>query len=139
MESVEKLKGIGSEINKEVKVVKRGRGRKKIKEETKIEDKKKFFLDYSKDEKNHQQICEILREANKSELGVNNKKLGREILIKDIVDYLLPRVTKKDIEAIKEMGLGLMDKVELQYLQHIKKNNLKISFEEYLAKELKIK
>jgi hypothetical protein len=110
---------------------KRGRGRKRTKERPKIDDQKKFFIDYSSDQKGHQALVKILNE-------VNDKRFGKEVSIKDVFDYLIKGVSQKDIEKIQELSYEEMDKVQVLLEKHNEKNSTNLSLGEFLVKQLKI-
>ena len=115
------------------------RGRKKISDqevknlETSNEslDKRKFFVDVSKDLETKDLIAKLLADA-------NNKTFGREIILKDLVIVALPKLTPKDIERVQENALTDMEKLERLLLEHNEKNKTNLSLAEFLVKKLNI-
>ena len=122
-ESMNKIRKVGVEKKK--------RGRKRIKEKARIEDQKKFFVDYSSDEKGHGVLVELINKA-------NEKDFGREVVFKDLVDIGLKKLNEKDIEKIQDLTLAKMDKVEMSLAKYNKRTGENLSMGEYLVKQLKI-
>lgn len=131
MEEVKNNKEEGTDEKKELVVKKKKRGRKRTKERPEIKDQKKYFVDYSNDPKNHEEVVKILTEVNK-------KDYGREVTFKDVVDFALNKVTPKDLDRIKENTLGEMDKVHMLLEKHNLKHGDNLSLGEFLVKQLKI-
>tara|TARA_R110002049_G_scaffold274186_3_gene452127 strand:+ start:630 stop:1052 length:423 start_codon:yes stop_codon:yes gene_type:complete len=121
----------GSDSAKSV-VVNKNKGSQKKKKELVIpKDQKRFFVDYSRDAKNHKLVVSFLEQA-------NQKEHGREVVFKDLVDAALSLVSAKDIERLKESSLGEMDKVQLLLEKHNSKHGTNLSLGEFLVERLKI-
>ena len=134
---MEKIDSGLDNINKEVRIKKEGRGRKKKGEEKKeIKDeenneKSKFFVDVSKEIETRDLIGKLLSEA-------NNKSFGREIILKDLIILSLPKLTPKDIERIQENALTDMEKIERLLAEHNEKNKTELTLGEFLVRKLNI-
>lgn len=128
---MENKKDTNTEIgNKEKK--KRGRKKKGEEQEKKeIKDKNKFIIDVTKDSEDRDSIMNVLRQA-------NDKNYGREILLKDIVMILLPKMTSKELEKLQENSLSDNEKIRKAHVEFNKKNNVELSFNEFLIKRLGI-
>ena len=94
-------------------------------------EKKRFFVDYSKDPQMQNLVFKLLEEA-------NQKSHGSEVTFKDLVSYCLNKVGKKDLEKIKTLALGEMDKVQMLLEKHNQKHESGLSLGEFLVKQLKI-
>ena len=110
---------------------KKRRGRKRIKERRVIEDKKKFFIDYTNEDEKHELVVKLITEANK-------KPHGKEVTFKDLVDYALEKLTAKDLEKIKTLTLQEMDKIQMLLEKHNLKHRTNLTLGEFLVKQLKI-
>jgi hypothetical protein len=119
------------EKNKEEGEEKKRRGRKRIKEKTTINDQKKFFVDYSTEPEKHELVVKLITQA-------NQKKHGREVVFKDLVDVALAKLSSKDIERVQEETLGEMDKVQMLLEKHNEKHGTSLNMGEFLVKQLKI-
>ena len=53
---------------------------------------------------------------------INQKPLGRKVIIDDIIQKSLELLTDKDLEQIKASTYSNADKLELKYKEHCKKN-----------------
>lgn len=108
---------------------------RKIKEDLEItknlKEQNKFFIDVSKETEMKEMIFKLLEQS-------NSKAYGREIILKDLVIVALPKLTSKDIEKIQEGCLSGMEKVERSLDEHNKKNDQKLTLEEFLVKKLNI-
>ncbi|PIP93479.1 MAG: hypothetical protein COW00_14665 [Bdellovibrio sp. CG12_big_fil_rev_8_21_14_0_65_39_13] len=123
---------VGERLNiKEKEAGKKKRGRKRIKEKVAIKDRKKFFIDYSNDQENHELIVKLLEEA-------NQKKFGREIVFKDIVDIGISKVGGKELEKLKESCLSFLEKLERACHEFNEKHGTKFVPEEFAVKQLKL-
>ena len=105
--------------------------RKKLSIEDALINQKKFFIDYSKEPKNQELVVKLLREVNK-------KSHGEEITFKDLVSYALNKISSKDLEKMKRLALGEMDKVGMLLEKYNQKHGTNISLGEFLVKQLKI-
>lgn len=114
MEGMELIKG------EEEKLERAKRKYKKREKENQVEEKKidqdKFFIDVSKDQKAKELINNLISEA-------NNKKFGREIILKDLLLVVLPKLTAKDIEAIQNNTLSDLEKLEKQCFEYNQKHS----------------
>ena len=99
--------------------------------EKKGKEKKRFFVDYSKDPKMQHLVLKLLEEA-------NQKSHGNEVTFKDLVSYCLNKIGKKDLEKIKTLALGEMDKVQILLEKHNQKHGASLGLGEFLVKQLKI-
>jgi hypothetical protein len=119
--------------NFEEKVMKkRGRRPKGSHEEIQeIKEQNKFFIDVSKDHESRDLIINLLAQA-------NNKTYGKEIMLKDLLISVLPKITNKDIDKIQENSLDEMEKVERARDEYNKKNNSSLSLGEFLVMKLGI-
>jgi len=122
---VEEVKKIGGSI------IKKKRGRKRTKERPSIESKKKFFIDFSQDNKNHKLVVELLTKANK-------KNFGREVMFKDLITHSLEKLTDKDIERIQDQTITSTDKLKMYLEKHNEKHGLDLKLEDLLVEKLKI-
>lgn len=104
--------GIG-EIEKEKRKYKKRVRNEIIEVEQAIKDK--FFVDLSKDEKGRDLVNNILND-------MNNKKFGREILLKDLVLVALPKLTSKDFDTIRSNSLSDYEKMEKECFEYNLKN-----------------
>lgn len=108
---------------------------KKRKKKPRISDaiihQKKFFIDYSKEPKKHELVVKLLQEVNK-------KFYGKEITFKDLVNYALEKISSKDLEKMKILALGEMDKVQMLLEKHNQKHGTNLNLGEFLVKQLKI-
>ena len=68
----------------------------------------------------------------------NEKEFGRPVTSGDIMAVLLEKITDKDIERIREMTLRPSDKLKIAHIEFVRKNNIDISYEEFLCKQLKL-
>ena len=114
MEDVEIVK-VNEEKMELVKRKYKKREKEKLVEERKI-DQDKFFIDVSKDQKAKELISNLIAEA-------NNKKFGREIILKDLLLVSLPKLTAKDIEGIQNNILTDLEKLEKQCSEYNQKHN----------------
>jgi hypothetical protein len=111
---------------------KKGRKSKRVIEETvNFKEQNKFFIDVSKDHESRDLIINLLAQA-------NNKTYGREIMLKDLLISVLPKITNKDIDKIQENSLDEMEKVERARDEYNKKNNSSLSLGEFLVMKLGI-
>ena len=94
-------------------------------------EKKRFFVDYSKDPQMQHLVLKLLEEA-------NQKSHGSEVTFKDLVSYCLNKIGKKDLERIKTLALREMDKVQMLLEKHNQKHETNLSLGEFLVKQLKI-
>lgn len=120
-------------MDNEIKKIKK-RGRKPIgyKEEYVLnKDQSKFFVDLSKENELLKKVQELLIEA-------NNKNYGGEITFKDMALFAIDKLTKKDIEKLKDNSLSEMEKVERSLEEYNKKNSTNLNLGEYLIKKLNI-
>jgi len=116
---------------KEKGAEKKKRGRKRIKEKVTIRDQKKFFIDYSSDQENHELIVKLIEEA-------NQKEFGREIVFKDIVDVGISKVGAKELEKLKESCLTFQEKLERACHEFNEKHGTKLVPAEFAVKQLKL-
>ena len=113
-------------------LMKKGKERKnKNEKEQKQIDKKKFFIDVSKEAEEKEMILKLIAEA-------NNKSYGREILLKDLVVFALSKLTSEDIGKIQENSLSEMEKVNRLLDEHNKKNGTNLELGEFLVSKLNI-
>lgn len=120
-------------IKNEEEVSKKGR-KKKPNIQEKVHDESqqnKFFVDLRHEKEVLEQILKLLEEA-------NNKPYGREILLKDLVVYAVPKLLPKDLEKIQESSLNEMERVQRLLDEHNEKNKTKLSLGEFLVKKLNI-
>ena len=120
-------------MDNEIKKIKK-RGRKPIgyKEEYVLnKDQSKFFVDLSKENELLKKVQELLIEA-------NNKNYGGEITFKDMALFAIDKLTKKDIEKLKDNSLSEMEKVERSLEEYNQKNGTKLNLGEYLIKKLNL-
>ncbi len=111
---------------------KRGRPKEnETKPDKKSKEQNKFFIDVSKEFETKEMILNLLDQANK-------KDYGREIILKDLILVALPKLTAKDVEKIQEGCLSGMEKIERALDEHNKKNDQKLTLEEFLVKRLNI-
>lgn len=113
---------------------KKKRGRKKkgsMGAITEPKDQYKYFIDVSKDDQQKNIIQNLLKQA-------NDKKHGREILLKDLVLAALPKLSAKDIEKIQESCLSEMEKVERALYDYNLKNQTNLELGEFLVRKLGI-
>ena len=94
-------------------------------------EQSKFFVDLSKHKTGLEKIQSLLIKA-------NNKQHGREITFRDIVLYLLDKVSDKDIEKIQEFSLTEMEKVQKLCDEYNTKNGTSLLLGEFLVKKLNI-
>ncbi len=118
------------EIKKE-EFGKKKRGRKRIKEKSRIEDQKKFFIDYSRESKKHALVVKLIHEANK-------KEFGRDVEFKDLVDIALTKLGTKDLERIRENCLTNEQRLERACVEHNKKHGTNYGSADFAVKQLKI-
>ena len=107
------------------------RRKKKIRDLQELMEQKRFVINYKDDPQGHERAVKFIVESNK-------KSHGRAIDIKDLVDYALSKISKKDIEKIKNRGLEEMDKVKIMFKNYNKKHGTDLTFGEFLVKVLKI-
>jgi hypothetical protein len=119
--------------NKEAgKEKRKGRKKKEMNEEVNTnKEQNKFFIDVSKDSESKEMILNLLAQA-------NSKSYGREIILKDLVLFSLPKLTTKDLEKIQENSLTEMEKVERALDEYNKKSETKLTLGEFLVKKLGI-
>lgn len=118
--------------NKIKKNKKRGRKPLGYKEEYVLnKDQSKFFVDLSKEYELLKKVQELLVEA-------NNKNYGGEITFKDIALFAIDKLSKKDIEKLKDNSLSEMEKVERSLEEYNQKNGTKLNLGEYLIKKLNL-
>lgn len=140
MDNINREEGTGKEWNQEINeqgleshevpIKKRGRKKKEIAEEILIEkDQQKFFIDLSKNKEQRDLVQNLLLQANK-------KSYGREIILKDLVLFALPKITMKELEKIQENSLSEMERVSLALEEYNTKNDLKLTLGEFLVKKL---
>lgn len=113
-------------------IKKRGR-RKKTDEKMRMEikDQNKYMIDVAKDSELREMIVNALKLA-------NNKDYGKEIQVKDVLEILLPKLTNKEIEKLQENSLTEKEKIHKAHIEFNKKNNLYLSFNEFLIRRLGI-
>ena len=99
--------------------------------ERKTKEQGKFFIDYTRDPKRRELVANLLTRA-------NTKSHGREITFRDLVSYSLEKVGKRDLEKIKRLTLGEMDKVQMLLEEYNQKHGTHLTLGEFLAKKLKI-
>lgn len=116
----------------EGKEKRKGRKKKELNEEINTnKEQNKFFIDVSKDSESKEMILNLLAQ-------VNSKYYGREIILKDLVLFSLPKLTTKDLEKIQENSLTEMEKVERALDEYNKKSETKLTLGEFLVKKLGI-
>jgi hypothetical protein len=109
---------------------KRGRRRKdEVVVSFQEKDRSKYYVDVSKEDEQNELIKSYLKQA-------NQKTYGREIILKDLVLLLLPRLTTKDIEKLQEQSLSEMEKVSRALDEHNRKSEKKLTLGEFLVKRL---
>jgi hypothetical protein len=127
--------GINMEVDKEEKgvsgEVKKKKSKNKIKEEVLIKGKRKFYVDYSGDENMHGLVVELINKA-------NDKKFGRTVVFKDLIDISLKKLTTSDIERVQKATLEEMDKVLMQLEIYNDKHKTNLKLGEYLVRQLKL-
>ncbi|HXH75404.1 MAG TPA: hypothetical protein VNJ08_10595 [Bacteriovoracaceae bacterium] len=129
MENIELENELG--MRKKVKNKRQGLNvGKKGTEEVSLEQIK-FFIDTTKDLDERKLIIKLLEDA-------NNKSYGREIILKDLVYFALPKLSAKDLEKIQEGSLSEMQKVEKALAEYNLKNQTNLSLGEFLVKKLGI-
>lgn len=113
-------------------IKKRGR-RKKTDEKMRMEikDQNKYMIDVAKDSELREMIVNALKLA-------NNKDYGKVIQVKDVLEILLPKLTNKEIEKLQENSLTEKEKIHKAHIEFNKKNNLDLSFNEFLIRRLGI-
>ncbi len=112
--------------------IKRGRRPKnQIRKYEINKDQTKFFIDLTSEKEDLNLIFDLLVKA-------NSKKLGREILFKDLALFAVTKLTEKDIEKIQESSLTEMEKVQRALDEHNAKSGTKLSLGEFLIKKLGI-
>lgn len=113
---------------------KRGRKKKEVKDHEEaagVDQQSKYFIDLSKDSESLEVIKKVLKEANR-------KSYGREIILKDLVIALLPKVNQKDIERIQEQSLTEMERVQRHLDEFNEKNTSSLSLGEFLVKKFNL-
>lgn len=91
----------------------------------------KFVIFYKKGEKEHKELVNSL-------ISVNEKEFGEVVTIKMLLDYSLRRLTKKDVQEIKNSSLSVHERIEQERQKFNQKNNLELTLEEFLIQKLKI-
>lgn len=72
-------------------------------------------------------------------LGVLNKKdFGDEVRLEHVLSYFVENYKESDIEGIQTRGLSPWEKVRRKYILEKEEKNLEISFEDYIAKKMKV-
>ena len=129
--------GIGREEEEGGEKKKRGRAKKSVEDEKRVVEtfenveKRKFFIDVSKEIETRDLIGKLLQEA-------NNKNFGREIVLRDLIIASIPKLTSKDIERIQESALTDMEKIERLLIEHNEKNKTSLTLGEFLVKKLNV-
>jgi len=111
--------------------VKKKRGRKRKNENVLIEENKnrnKYFIDLTKDLESKELINNLINQANK-------KDFGRKIDLKDLIIFALPKLNIKDLERIQENTLSPIDKLRRAHVDYNQKNQIQLSFNEFLIKK----
>ena len=99
--------------------------------EKKVKEQSKFFIDYTRELKKRELVVKLLTEA-------NTKSHGREITFKDLVSYALEKIGKRDLEKIKKLALGEMDKVQVLLEEYNQKHGADLTIGQFLVKQLKL-
>lgn len=116
----------------EEKKKRRGRKRKEDKQEEEIKkDKNKFYIDVSQNKEEKEIIQNTLN-------SINNKSYGKEITLKEILMFLISKITPKDIEKLQDSSLTEMEKVKRALDDHNRKNGSDLNLGEFLTKKLGI-
>ena len=97
----------------------------------KVKKRKRIVVDYTNDPSGLEAVEKLLKEA-------NDRPHGREVIAKDLVGYALGKIGPKDIQKIRSLTLGEMDKVRLLLERHNAKNGTQLTLGEFLVKQLKI-
>jgi hypothetical protein len=119
------------EINKEGEQTNKGKRRKKIAKQAAIKSKKKFVVDYSNESEKREYVVNLLIKA-------NDKKLGREVTFKDLVDVALQKLTASDLEKVQRLTFKEMDRVLLLLESYNEKHETNLKLGEFLVKQLKV-
>ncbi len=99
---------------------------------TKLTGKKKLVFSQSSSPEVFSKITEILSECNK-------KDYGKEVDFQFLVEFLMAnKFTDKDIEKIQKSSLTAKEKIENAFKDYVLKNGEKISFDEFICRELKL-
>ena len=98
---------------------------------TKPKEKKRYVINYSHEHDKRELMEKLLKEA-------NQKPHGREITFKDLVGYALEKIGPRDLEKIKRLSLGEMDKVQMQLERYNQKHGTSLTLGAFLVKQLKI-
>ncbi len=111
--------------------IKKKRGRKRKNENVLIEENKnrnKYFIDLTKDLESKELINNLIDQANK-------KDFGRKIDLRDLIIFALPKLNIKDLERIQENSLSPIDKLRRAHVDYNQKNQIQLSFNEFLIKK----
>lgn len=100
-------------------------------EHTEKTEQRRFVIDYSREPERLELVSKLLAQA-------NQKPHGRPVVFKDLVNYALGKIGKRDLERIKEMALGEMDRVQILLEKHNFKHGTNLTLGEFLAMKLKI-
>lgn len=69
---------------------------------------------------------------------LNNKNQGRELDLKDIINWAVGKINDKEIKKIQDDSLTIKDKVDLKLQEFNMKNDTNLDIYDFLAKQLKV-
>ena len=67
---------------------------------------------------------------------INDKELGRDIDMHDIITDFIKNHTEKDIKRIQYTSMSIVERARYKFEKEVAKTGEKISFDDYMAKKL---
>jgi hypothetical protein len=101
-------------------------------DQIKLNSSPKFILNYQKRPVIDPKIIHAFLEK------CNQKEYGEEILAEHILAYFVETHSETDIDAICSRYLSPWEKVKRKYILEKKDKGLEISFEEFVARKMKV-
>ena len=69
---------------------------------------------------------------------LNDKRYGKKITLHEVIADCVENSTPREIERIQQSVYSAMDRIRIKFEQDMEKSEKKLSFEQYLAKKLKV-
>jgi len=120
------------EKKEEENIKKRGRKAKGEKRKFVLNrEQKKFVVDLSKDKKSLEMVFNAL-------VNVNNKNFGEQIVFRELAVLGISKLNSKDFEKLQKASISYDEMLDNAFLEYKTKSGKKISYAEFLVKELKL-
>lgn len=109
------------------------RGRKpKPKEDYRLDkEQTRFYIDLKNDQEAQKELIQILE-------FINKKDFGTPLGVKEVLIHSMNKLTKKDLEKIRDSSLTPIEKVERARVEFNEKHQTNYSMEEFLLRRLNL-